>query len=234
MAITYPLDLLDNLPGWSTDFSLLYRQEQSRHASGRTRVKDYGTPIWTATYVTKNLSPNNLDRWRAKLNSLENGLQTFRAYPKSRCWPIAHPNGQLTKPNNWVLDTGFWDDGGLWLTGIPWNSNNLSSASVNSINADNKTLSIKDAPFLKLSIGDYISINERLYQVMEDVEPSVTGTTLDFEVRPHYNPNIVGENDTVIFNKPYCLMTLVPNSVSASSGLNGRGSVSFQAMEVRG
>lgn len=233
MAITYPLDLLDNLPGWSTDFNLLYRQEQSRHASGRTRVKDYGTPIWQATYTTKNLSPNTLDFWRAKLNSLENGLQTFRGYPKSRCWPIAHPEGILTEPENWVLDSGFWDDSGLWLTGIPWNSNTLSSGSINSLGSDNKSLSLKDVPFLKLSAGDYISINERLHQVMEDIEPSPSGVTQTFEVRPHFSVN-TAVDDTVIFNKPYCLMTLVPNSVSASSGLNGRGSVSFQAMEARG
>lgn len=233
LAITYPLDLLDNLPGWSTDFNLLYRQEQSRHASGRTRVKDYGTPIWTATYVSKNLSPNTLDYWRARLNLLENGLNTFKGYPKSRCWPIAHPNGLLVEPENWVLQNGAWNDGGLWLTGIPWNSNSLGSATVNSVNSNNKALSIKDAPYLTLKTGDYISINERLHQVMEDVDPSLTGTTVEFEVRPHLSIS-TAVNDPVLFHKPYCLMTLVPGSANASSGLNGRGSISFQAIEARG
>src|SRR5215217_3040263 len=233
MAITYPLDLLDNLPGWSTDFNLLHRQEQSRHSSGRTRVKDYGTPIWQASYITKNLSPNTLDYWKARLEALENGLQTFRAYPKSRCWPISHPNGLLVDPENWVLETGIWKDSGVWLTGIPWNSNTLGAASVNAVNSNNTSLSIKDAPFLNLKAGDYISIRENLYQVMEDVDPSQTGTTLEFEVRPHLNIS-VSANDEVLFHKPYCLMTLIPNSVNSSSGLNGRGSISFQAIEARG
>lgn len=233
MAITYPLNLLDNLPGWSTDFNLMYRQEQSRHASGRTRVKDFGTPIWEATYITKNLSPNTLDYWRARLNLLENGLQTFRAYPKSRCWPIAHPNGLIVEPINWVLENGNWSDGGVWLNAIPWDSNVLGAGSVNSINSNRKALSLKDIPALTLSTGDYISIREMLYQIVEDVAPSSSGITSEFEVRPHLSPSIT-VNDTVLFHQPYCLMTLVPGSVSAGSGLNGRGSISFQATEARG
>lgn len=234
MAITYPLDLLDALPGWSTDFNLLYRQEQSRHASGRTRVKDYGTPIWQATYTTKNLSPNTLDFWRARLNSLENGLQTFRAYPKSRCWPIAHPNGEIiVDESGWVLESDFWNDNGQWLTGIPWSGDVLTSGLINTKNVNNKALSLKEMPFLTLSVGDYLSIDGKLHQLVEGASSLSSGVTGEFEVRPHLDVSI-GVNDTVLINKPYCLMTLVPGSVSASSGLNGRGSISFQAIEARG
>jgi hypothetical protein len=235
MAITYPLNIIDDLDGvgWSTEFNLLYRQEQSRHASGRTRVKDLGTPLWQATYVTKNLSPNKLDYWKAKLNSLENGINTFIAYPRSRCWPIAHPNGLLVNSSNWVLETGFWNDGGLWLTSIPWDSNELDSGVINEINDNNKALSLKDVPSLKLSIGDFISINNLLYQVMEDAETNLEGITTEFEVRPHLNIT-VNPNDTVLLHKPHCYMTLVPNSINSSSGLNGRGSISFQSIESRG
>lgn len=235
MAITYPLNLLDNLPGWTTDFNLLYRQEQSRHASGRTRVKDFGTPIWEASYITKNLSPNTLDYWRGRLNSLENGFQTFRGYPKSRCWPISHPNGLLVSTTNWVLEDGEWDDSGVWLSAIPWDSedNALGAGTVNTVNGNNKAISLKNVPNLKLRTGDYISINETLYQVVEDANADAFGVTPEFEVRPHLSLS-VDIDDEVLFNKPYCLMTLVPGSVNTSSGLNGRGSVSFQAMEVRG
>lgn len=205
MAITFPLNLLDDLPGWSTSFELMYRQEISRHASGRTRVKDFGTPIWTATYTTKNLRPNDLDKWRAKLNSLENGLNTFIAYPKSRCWPILHPNG-VNIPTNILVST---------------------------LNSNNKALSLKEADNLKLSVGDYISINNKLYQVMEDAVANGAGTTPQFEVRPFLSLGTFVDNE-VIVNKPSCLMTLVPNSVNSSSGLNGRASVSFQAIEARG
>lgn len=235
MALTYPSDIIDELDGigWSTEFNLFYRQEQTRHASGRTRVKDFGTPLWQATYSTKNLSPNKLDYWKARLNSLENGINTFIAYPRSRCWPIAHPNGLLIDPSNWVLESGFWDDSGIWLTSVAWDSNVLDNGTINNINENNKALSLKDVPNLKLSVGDYISINNLLYQVMEGAEAGTSGITSEFEVRPHLNIGI-SVDDTVVLHKPYCYMTLVPNSVNAGSGLNGRGSISFQAIESRG
>lgn len=209
MAVTFPLNLLDDLKdiGWSTDFELLYRQEQSRHASGRVRVKDYGTPIWNASYVTKNLSPNKLDFWKARLSLLENGLNTFYAHPMSRCWPIKHPNGD-----------------GL----------NVNVAQVNSINSNNKELSIKNINNLNLSTGDYISINDRLYQVMEDISTGASGQSLEFEIRPHFNINNINVDDEVRIYQPRCLMTLVPGSMSFGSGLNGRGSVSFRGIEAIG
>lgn len=208
MAITYPINIIDELDGigWSTDFNLMYRQEQSRHASGRTRVKDFGTPIWQATFSTKNLSPNQLDYWRARLNSLENGLNTFISYPRSRCWPINHPNG-INMP--------------------------VTTIQVNSKNVNNKSLSLKGALGLSLRVGDYISISNNLYQVMENAIANGSGITPEFEVRPSLSLS-VAVNNTVVLNKPRCLMTLVPNSVSTSSGLNGRGSISFQGIESRG
>ena len=48
MAITYPVNLLPVVPGWTTGFDLRLRQEQSVQASGRVLVKDMGSPLWTA------------------------------------------------------------------------------------------------------------------------------------------------------------------------------------------
>lgn len=94
MAITFPYDLLDSgAPFWSTEFDLLWRQEQSRAAGGRTFVKDMGSPLWAATYQSASLKPNELDYWRARFKSLENGLNQFYGRPKSRCYPIAYPGG---------------------------------------------------------------------------------------------------------------------------------------------
>ncbi len=234
MAITYPIDLLGDLPGWSTEFNLVWRQEQSRHASGRTRVKDFGTPIWQATFQSKNLSPNVLDHWRARLETLENGLKTFTGYPLSRCWPIKHPNGMAVSTDGWVLEDGYWDDGGVWNDTIPWTGNVLTAGRVNSVNVNGKALSLKEISFLDLSIGDFISIENHLYQVVEDVAAiGETGTTAEFEVRPHLSVS-TAVDDVVKINKPSCLMTIVPGSISTSSGLNGRGSISFKAIEARG
>jgi hypothetical protein len=89
MTITYPLDksFLADLPGITTDFDLLWRQEQSRTAGGRTVVKDFGSPLWRLSAQSRSLKPNELDHWRARLTTLENGLKTFRAFPKIRWFP---------------------------------------------------------------------------------------------------------------------------------------------------
>jgi Concanavalin A-like lectin/glucanases superfamily len=145
MAISYPIDLLPGFPGWTTGFSLRWRQEQSTQASGRVLVKDLGAPLWTLRAASKVLSPNNLDAWRARLEALENGLQTFWGYPMTRCYPIAYPNG------SWPTGTAF-----------------VGNGTVGSINANRKAITLAGLPpGFVLSVGDYLSIAGDLHQVME-------------------------------------------------------------------
>lgn len=146
MAITYPLDLLANFPGWSTEFEPMWRQEQSRTANGKTIVKDMGSPLWRASYQSRSLSPNALDAWRARLASLENGINSFKGYPLSRCRPILHPG-------NGALPTG----------------------SLFSIDANRKAIRITALAGVSLSVGDMIQIGTKdLHQVMEPVEGPLT------------------------------------------------------------
>lgn len=130
---------MEGFPGWTTRFELLWRQEQSRHASGRTRVKDFGTPIWMAAYQSKELNPNEIDEWRARLDALENGMVTFRAWSKSRCWPILHPKGV-----------------------------GAVNGEIDAIGLDNKSIRIDwTGGATNLSIGDMVEINDnRLYRVV--------------------------------------------------------------------
>lgn len=86
-----PVDLLSGFPGWTTEFEMVYRQEQSRTAGGRTYVKDMGPPLWRLAAVSRALSINELDEWRARLDAMENGLRTFIGWSKSRCRPVKHP-----------------------------------------------------------------------------------------------------------------------------------------------
>lgn len=142
MAITYPLDILTDFPGWSTEFELLYRQEFSRTASGVTIAKDMGTPLWRATYQTRSLRPNELDQWRAKLKALEGSVQRFTGRPMSRCYPIAHPNGQ-----------GLGD---------------VSAVTVASVGTDNKSVTLAGLPVgYNASVGDYMQISTKLYQIVD-------------------------------------------------------------------
>lgn len=191
---------MQDFPGWTTQFELLYRQDWSRHASGRTRVKDFGTPIWTATYQSGQLRPNELDEWRARLNRLEGGLNTFRAWSLSRCWPIKHANG-----------TG------------------AVNGTIATVGADNRSISISwTGGTTVLSVGDYVELNgTRLHQVTELRGGGIIG------LAPYLSAGIlVGQ--AVRVNSPGVLMTLDPGTVNTQTGLNGRGSVSFRAVEARG
>src|SRR5690606_36167922 len=161
---------MQDFPGWTVQFELLFRQEQSRHASGRTRVKDFGTPIWMATYQSVPLRPNALDEWRVRLAALGNGLETFRAWPLSRCWPINAPNGAgLTGLSGPTLYLDFTIDFAYVIPPTP-----VRSYTVGSIGSDNKSVFITGLPsgFL-LSVGDYVQIGERLHQITGLQGPSV-------------------------------------------------------------
>lgn len=211
MAITYPLNLLAGFPGWTTGFDLKWRQEQSTQASGRVLVKDMGSPLWTLRATTRSLSPNKLDQWRARLTSLENGLQTFLGYPMSRCFPQAYPNGS-------------------WPTGSAFSGTCVLST----IAADRKTISLQALPTgFVLSVGDYISIAGDLHQLMETATAAAGGFTNEFEVRPHIWPDITAPNPNVTVKQPACQMAIVPGSVASDASLAGWGTVSFQAIEAR-
>lgn len=138
MALTEPLDLLTGFPGWSTDFALMARQEQSRHASGRTRVKDMGQPIWRAQWQTKTLRPNTLDAWRARIEHAMLSQMTFTAWQSSRCRPIMHPGVSL-----------------------------LPEGTLETIGDDDQTVAVADLVGITLSIGDMMRIGSGLYRLQE-------------------------------------------------------------------
>lgn len=190
-------------PGWSTSFDLMWRQETSRHASGVTRVKDFGRPVWQASWVTPILRPNALDRWRAEIDALSYSLDPFAAWPKSRCWPQAHPNGQ-------------------GLTGG-------TTGTVASIGADNSSLTIDGIPGLTLQMGDVINVDGRLYRVTLGI--SIPGDQVFAGVKPYLWPG-VSVGDTVEVYRPSVQMIVLPGTVSTVSGLDGRGTVSFQTIEA--
>lgn len=212
MALTDPLDFLDQWPGWVTSFERLSRQEQSRSANGRTYVKEMGSPLWSMKAQTKVLHPNQLDHWRARLDALDNGLRTFIGYKLSRCYPILYPKGS-------------------WPTGSAFSG---TTAAVHTIGANNKSVRIKQLPAgFTFSIGDMFQVGTAdLYEVMEAATADVAGVTPLFEVRPHFWETSA-VNDAVSVKRPHCIMALLPGSVSADSDLTGRGTVSFQAVEAR-
>lgn len=209
MAITFPVDILSTFPGWSTDFDLNYRQEQSTTANGAVIAKDLGSPLWKATFQSRSLRINELDQWRARLKALENGLQTFIGWPTSRAFPIAYPNGS-------------WPTGGAF----------SGSGQVNSITS--RSLSLKGLPAgYVVSVGDYIQVGSDLYQALETATADGTGVTGSFEVRTYVWPS-TAINAAAKLIKPSCPMRLLPGTLSSTASLpDGRGAITFQAVEAR-
>ncbi|WP_196258563.1 hypothetical protein [Pelagibacterium limicola] len=202
MALTEPLDLLTGFPGWAVSFNLVARQEQSRHASGRTRVKDLGQPIWRAAWVSRPLRANALDHWRARIEHAMVSQMAFTAWQPSRCRPIAHSG------------TG-----------------SLPAGTLHTIGDDNKTVRLSGLTGIALSIGDMVRIGSGLYRVLEAASGDPTAL---FTIEPHLWPG-TATGQAVVINKPWCLMTVDPGSLSAPADpRTGRGSISFTATEVRG
>lgn len=214
MSLTYPLDILSTFPGWTTSFAPLYRQEQSRTQAGVTYVKDYDDPLWRLSAQSRSLSANELDYWRARLNALENGLQTFLGYSLSRTYPILYPRGS-------------------WPTGAAFSG---TTAVLASINTARTAITVSSIPAgFTFSIGDYLAIGNDLHQVMESATADGTGLTGAFEVRPRIWPSVVvGTAPAVSVKNPACIMTIDPGSVqSPADPSTGRGVISFTATESR-
>jgi len=190
---------LDQWPGWSNEFSLVYRQELSGQANGVSIGKDFGTPVWRGVWTTKDLRPNALDYWRARLEALQGSMGTFYGYPLSRWYPSAHANG----------------------VGLPG-----GTVTVSAIALDYSTVSLAGASGLTLNIGDMISIADRLYRC---IQASTGGSA--FKVAPYIFPDVT-TGMTVRVTNPRCIMRVVPGSFAAPSGLNGRGTVSFEALQA--
>lgn len=212
MALSEPFDILAGFPGWTTKFELMLRQEQSRITNGVTITKTLGSPLWTLAAVSKVLKPGDLDDWRARLDSLGATQQTFLGYALSKVWPRAYPRG------TWAAGSGF-------------NGNN---ATLSAIASDRKTIRVGGLPSgFKLSVGDLIRIGASDLHRVREAATASGGTTGDFEVFPNLWPGVT-TSTAVSLVRPYCLMRVMPGSVSSQADpQTGRGAVSFQGVEAR-
>lgn len=167
MAITYPLDLLADFKGHSVEFDLLWRQEQSRQANGRTIVKDMGSPLWRASYQSAPMYADDLDRWRARLAAMENGLKTFLGRNIARLRPIAHPGSSV-----------------------------LPAGTINTIGTGRKTVTLAGLSAVTLQAGDMICVASKdlhqivdvaggIYEVRPHIWPGVTTGAAVSVTKPH-------------------------------------------------
>ena len=219
MAISYPTDLLDGWPGVAT-LQLGYRQEIAPERGGQQNSADIGPALWELTAQSRELKPSDYRIWLARLHALENGAKTFKGYDRTACYPLAYPSG-------------------TWPTGISFNG--LTAQIFDVDTTTNRHLRITGLPAAyQVSEGDFLSFEYdggyvALHQAMETVVASGAGLTAMIEVRPHIRASAdleASPTPAIRLIKPYALMHLVPGSVQASQGLNGRGTISFQGRQT--
>lgn len=211
MSLADTVDLLADFPGWCTTFEPLWRQEQSVQANGIVRGKDFGTPLWRGAWQSRQLEPNELDRWRARLDGLNGIILPFRGYPLSRAYPIAYPGGA-------------WPGGGGF------------SGACTVASAGGQALALSGLPGgYQVSAGDMVGVTTAdhawLFRARQDAV-AVAGVTPAFAVVPPIPAGLLaGQAATV--TRAWCPMTLVPAGLAYAAGVDGVGSVSFTATEMR-
>lgn len=207
MSLSFPLTTLFDVAKIADQaFQLQSRQEMSRLASGITIAKDLGSALWSATYTTAQMANDDALTLEAKLNALDGSIQLFEAY-------------DLRRPNPKAYTDGVFTDSGL----------------LNSVNANNKALSLKSLPAgFVLNPGDYLAFDygssRALHQIVEGVTASGAGLTAEFEVRPHIRSGYA-LNSAVTLKNPRGQFVMLPNSVSSKSSGALHTIVSFQAIQ---
>lgn len=210
-ALTFPLDLILRGVFWRRSFRLQYRQEVSRVANGGSIRKDFGRPLWMAEYQSKVMSANEISAMRARLDSMDGGIQTFRGLDPARCRPIAYP----AKRGFPVGTTG--------------------SGTLSQIFSDNKRVALSGmGPGFVVTAGDMMQIGTGdLYSVVQGGTSNAQGTISEIELRPFIWPGTT-TGTAVTFIKPSCIMAVAPETITEDvSALTGRGTYTFQAWEVR-
>lgn len=210
MTITYPrTDVLD-IDIADQTVSLVSRQEfGSRSANGTTYGKDFGSALWTVSFTTGPIPNDDALAYEALLNSLDGVIGSFEAGDLRRPYPRLYPTG--TGANDGVLA---------------------------SVNANNKAISLSGlAASQVVSIGDYLSFtygtSRALHQVMETVTANGSGTTSEFEVRPHLRPGwTLSPAIAVTLKNPAGIFSLVPGSVQSKASGALHSVISFQAVQT--
>lgn len=185
-------DILDLCGVRDVKFWPLYRQELSRVAGGTTQAKDFGTPLWQASFTTSPRLIRDAQALEAALISLGGSLGSFLAHDVRRPYPAAHADG-------------VFSDTGQIMT--------LYSGDAYQIRLDGLPVGFTLTP------GDYFSFEfggkpSRSLHMITGVDSGslvadASGRTGVFRVAPHIPPS-ASEGAAVTFKKPPCEMTLEP------------------------
>jgi hypothetical protein len=211
-----------NLPasvGWrECVFDPVVVRNMDRMEGRRTESMRSGTAYWRATYRSTNLTSRQMGDLEAFMMRAGDGGEVFRAYDASRPRPI-----EYEAPNHAVL-SGTRAGGGAF----------DGTATVTARTATTLTLSSLPANF-QFRRGDYVEVRKSnelisLHRLVGDAQANSSGVvTLTFRYALDLQTFTLPL--TANFEKPCCLMQVVPGSFDPSKPLvELQGS--FQAEEV--
>ncbi len=211
MTVFPRADLFDLWNVKDTTFWPLWRQELSRTGGGATQAKDFGTPLWRASFTTAPIALADVGPAEAALISLNGSTGSFLARDIRRPYPQAHADGVFSDSGT----IGTLDGGNAFM------------------------LSLADLPVgFQLTAGDYLGFSygarpSLALHVVAAAPPAADGLgdTASFEVFPAIRPGaLVGA--AVTLKKPSCEMILEPGA--QAPGIVGltASAVSFSGIQI--
>lgn len=167
---------------------------------GQTQVREMASPRWVMAATTGILNTARARTWKAWLDSLKGGVNSFYAYDPELPYPGAYPAGFAG------LVEGVSGDA---FTGTAIDIAALTST----------TIQMTDLPAaFVFTPGDLIGLVESgkrgLHRVLEEVTASGLGSAT-VSVEPPVLTNVFSDAAHANLVRPVCIMTLEPGSVSA-------------------
>ena len=184
-----------------------------------TIVKQLRDPLWMLHAESRQLSPGDIRKWKAKLAGLDNGRKFFLGWDFAATFPDKYPKGASVP-------------GGTGLDAL--------TVTINTIGTDGVSIKLGGLPNgYAGKVGDMISISYggspptqlALLQAVEDFSAGGSGVSTQFEVRAAI-PAGVSVGDAVKLHKPSCHMMISPGSISAPKDSTARGTITFDAIQV--
>jgi hypothetical protein len=195
MALAFPLslpNLVDLLQIESVTWNLMHFQEYSGLGSGEGLTADLAPPLWEGDVATAAFYHRDVEKWRARFNTLDGATNSFMLYNPAARFPESDPQGSL-------------------LAGL--------NITVLTIGANRKELSLAGLPAgFVAPWGAYAQITGgnpsrvALVQFAESKTATVSGNTSAIECRPHLRPWIAAGMAVTLIN-PAAKVKLVPNSL---------------------
>lgn len=193
-------------------FRLMEYQAENMDGAGNILGNRRGQPKWTFTVKTRSGRHDDDLFVQTCCENLIGRNGGFLAYDIRRPWPIEDDGGAVTGDYSGTIR-------------------------VNAKGDDNRSLSLKNMPLLRLQAGDLLAVKNSsgyrmLFRASEEAGITSANTTGLFQVRP-FLPSWLQEDDEVNLYRPQMMFKILKDSYSPPSGAgNLAGGLSFTAISV--